>query len=260
MNPFSRTIINGVLDRGRSLPSKYRLFYSRTPNNWLDVGWEGDFGWDSELSTWSVPRTVTDWAGTTRDMFTILGEGLFFDSTGNSLSVTGTQILAWSGINRWQILFSLKKGLAIYDQSAPSSTIRNAHRYYRSAYEDLGSGDFDLFYSSTDGLLARSGIISWPGTPTITADGVTPGAGPSFTDVIIWSDGAKLYIKMKMLKSSTGITGDEQVFGPLYVRNGYLVANDGANTAIYATSWDVDDVVAAVIEIWEDGAMRVGRI
>jgi len=139
MNPFSRTIINGVLDRGRSLPSKYRLFYSRTPNNWLDVGWEGDFGWDSELSTWLIPRTVVDWTGATRDMFTILGGGLFFDSAGNSLSVTGTQILAWSGINKYHILFSLTKGLVIYDPYAVTDVvIVKADKFMRQpVYSDI---------------------------------------------------------------------------------------------------------------------------
>lgn len=156
MNPFSRTIINGVLDRGRSLPSKYRLFYSRTPNNWLDVGWEGDFGWDSELSTWSIPRTVIDWTGATRDMFTILGEGLFFDSAGNSLSVTGTQILAWSSINQYHILFSLTKGLVIYDYTVATDTIINkAHGFYR------------VSKTSSDGLKFNNSYVLFNGTQLI---------------------------------------------------------------------------------------------
>lgn len=132
MNPFSRTIINGVLDIGHSLPSRYRLFYSRTPNNWLDVGWEDDFGWDSDLSAWSIPRTVTDWTGTERDMFTILGVGLFFDASGNSLAVSGTQILAWVGINQYHVLYHPTRGLAVYDPAtATEATINKARKFMR---------------------------------------------------------------------------------------------------------------------------------
>lgn len=105
-----------------------------------------------------------------------------------------------------------------------------------------------ILYRSVSGLIAKRGLISWDGTPVITADGVTPGNGPRFADVITWTDGATLYVKMKMLKSSTGITGDEQVFGPLYLRGGFLVAKDtGGQEAYYIMSWFVGDVVTAII-------------
>jgi len=132
MNLITRLL---QFENQRRLPPQYLLFYSRTPNNWLDVGWEGDFGWDSDLSAWSIPRTVTDWTGAERDMFTILGVGLFFDAAGNSLVVTGSQILAWAGINQHHILFSLTKGLAVYDlYVATTSVLVKAYRYYHLTY------------------------------------------------------------------------------------------------------------------------------
>lgn len=241
------------------LPRQYRLFYSRFPNT-EDIVWSDETILDDDMyyGGWKLPATVTDWTGATRDMFAILGKGLFFDGSGTPLTVTGESLLGWSGINRWQILFSLKSGLAIYDQAAPVNIIRKAHRVYRAAYEDLGSSGYELFYSSADGYLARKGAVSWDGTPTISADGVTPGHGPSFSDVIAWNDGATLYVKMKMLKSSTGITGDEQVFGPLYVRNGFLVAKDAAaGEAVVAASWAVGGVLMALVQVSELSEMRV---
>lgn len=153
MNLITRLL---QFDTQRRLPPQYLLFYSRIPNNWLDVGWETDFGWDSNLSAWSIPRTVTDWTGTERDMFTILGEGIFFDAAGNSLVVTGTQILAWSGINQYHILFSLTKGLVIYDYTVATDTIINkAHGFYR------------VSKISSDGLKFNNSYILFNGTQLI---------------------------------------------------------------------------------------------
>lgn len=147
---------------GRVLPSKYLLFYSRTPNNWLDVGWETDFGWDSDLSAWSIPRTVTDWAGTERDMFTILGEGLFFDAAGNSLVVSGAQILAWAGINQYHVLYHPARGLAVYDPYAVTEAVLvRAYRYSRLSYTPGGvPAENLLFYAKPPFLVDAIGDSS----------------------------------------------------------------------------------------------------
>ena len=84
-------------------------------------------------------------------------------------------------------------------------------------------------------------------TPTVDSDGVTPGDGPSFTDVVSWADGGTLVVEFTATTASADIVGDVQVFGPLYAYSGGLKAKDGVNVASVATSWDVGDVVTAVV-------------
>lgn len=129
-----------LIEAGESntLPRQYRLFYSPRPNSG---------------SAWSIPRTVTDRTGTERDMFEILGVGIFFDAAGNSLLVSGAQILARPETNQWQILFSLSRGLAIYDKSAADLIILKAHNYFKLPQIDLNDavvygGSRILFYGS----------------------------------------------------------------------------------------------------------------
>lgn len=97
-------------------------------------------------------------------------------------------------------------------------------------------------YSFLDGLAAKFGSITWEDTPTIGADGVTPGDGPDLTSVPR-GEGIVLAGRFKMTKAPDGITGDEQLFGPLYVRNGYLVAKLAGVEATHAHEWSVGDIV-----------------
>ena len=92
-------------------------------------------------------------------------------------------------------------------------------------------------------------------TPTVDADGVTPGDGPSFEDVVVWSDGGTLVVEFTATTASADLVGDVQVFGPLYACSTGLKAKDGTNVA---TSWDGGDVVAGVVQT--DGAeMRISN-
>lgn len=97
-------------------------------------------------------------------------------------------------------------------------------------------------YSFLDGLKSKVGSISWSGTPTIGAEGVVAGVGPNFSTVFR-SNGKVFAVRVKMTKSSTGITGDEQVLGPLHVRNGYLVAKLDGEEATHAHTWAADAVI-----------------
>lgn len=97
-------------------------------------------------------------------------------------------------------------------------------------------------YSFLDGLKTKVGSISWSGTPTIGVDGVVAGVGPSFGTVMRGS-GKVTAIRVKLTKSSTGITGDEQILGPLYVRNGNLVAKLDGEEATHAHTWSANAVV-----------------
>ena len=95
--------------------------------------------------------------------------------------------------------------------------------------------------------------------PTVDADGVTPGDGPSFTDIVTWADGGTLVVQFTATVASADLVGDVQVFGPVYAFSGGLKAKDGTNTATVATSWDVGDVVTGVVQVTDDGLMRVAR-
>jgi hypothetical protein len=108
------------------------------------------------------------------------------------------------------------------------------------------------FYRSTDGLKAAIGSISWDGVPTITADGVAAGNGPDMGSV---NRAARkvCVVRFKATKSSTGITGDEQVFGPLYLRNGNLVGKLDGQEDTFAHTWAIGDEIAAVVEMTPGG-------
>ena len=76
------------------------------------------------------------------------------------------------------------------------------------------------------------------------------------TSMTSWGDGKVLVVRFTPSVAS----GDVQVFGPLYIRAGYLVANDGTNEATIATAWVAADTVTALIETDERGYMRIGRM
>ena len=112
--------------------------------------------------------------------------------------------------------------------------------------------DLVLLYRSTDGLKAALGSISWDGTPTITADGVAAGHGPDM-GAVNRANRKVCVVRFKAMKASTGITGDEQVFGPLYLRHGYIVGKLDGEEDAFAHTWAVGDEIAAVVEMTPRG-------
>lgn len=80
------------------------------------------------------------------------------------------------------------------------------------------------------------------------------------TSVVAWGDGKVLVVQFTPAIASGDVVGDEYVLGPLYMRAGYLVANDGENEAVYATSWAAGDVVTAFIQTDTDNTFRIGRL
>lgn len=94
------------------------------------------------------------------------------------------------------------------------------------------------FYLSTDALRAQKGGIAWDGTPSIGADGVEPGHGPVAAALYL-AAGKVIAVRVKMDKASTGLTGDEQIFGPIYARNGYVVNKFNGAEATAAASWAI---------------------
>ena len=148
--------------------------------------------------------------------------------------------------------------------SAASSCAQSCARSAaRPANSRRGAGypaTLSLLWSSAKWAKALKGQSpTYTGTPTVDADGVTPGDGPSFTDVISWTEGGTLVVRFTATVASADIVGDVAVFGPVYAFSGGLKAKDGTNTATVSTSWAVGDVVTAVVQVTDDGLMRVAR-
>lgn len=78
-----------------------------------------------------------------------------------------------------------------------------------------------------------------------------------------WDAGVAMVVKFRPTTASDAVVGDIQIIGPLYIRAGYLVAKDGINEAVYATDWDSDTVIVAIVStVTTDGIiyMQCGRI
>ena len=97
-------------------------------------------------------------------------------------------------------------------------------------------------------------------TPTVDSDGVTPGDGPSFTDVVSWADGGTLVVEFTATTASADLVGDVQVFGPVHVNSSGLLLQDGTGPALFATSWAIGDTVTAVVQVIDVGAGVLVRI
>lgn len=107
-------------------------------------------------------------------------------------------------------------------------------------------------YRSADGTKAALGSIAWDGAPTITADGVAAGNGPDM-GVVNRASRKVVVVRFKATKADDDITADEQVFGPLYLRNGYLVGKLDGQEGTHAMSWAIGDEIAAVVEMTPSG-------
>lgn len=99
---------------------------------------------------------------------------------------------------------------------------------------------------------------TWSDTPTVTADGVVPGDGPSFTSSVTWADGGTRVVKFTADAASADITEPVEIGGGFWATSSGLEFRDGTNVASVATSWDVGDVVTGVVQVTDDGLMRVG--
>ena len=96
-------------------------------------------------------------------------------------------------------------------------------------------------------------------TPTVTADGVVPGDGPSFTSVVTWTAGGTRMIRFTASSASADLVGDVEIGGGFYAYSGGLKFKDGVNVASVVTSWAADDVVTGVVSVSDLGLMRIGR-
>ena len=92
-------------------------------------------------------------------------------------------------------------------------------------------------------------------TPTVDADGVTPGDGPAFTSVVTWADGGTRVWELTMSTASADLVGDAEVGGGLSVNSSGLKFSDGTNVATVVTSWGAGDVVTAAVRIFGSACM-----
>jgi hypothetical protein len=221
----------GLLSKDRGLPRTGLLLYLKSPN-----GTGGDVG-----------KYVLA-AGNAALFAAVGGAGFWYTDVNTPVARTAAEIEAWSGINLNHVIFSLKGALIIYDPATEKRIIDKALKFAKEYPSSLGfNGAEDIYYDYRFEQAALRGTVEWDGAPTITADGVAPGNGPAFSDVISWGDGKILYVQFKADSASADIVGDLQVFGPVYAFSGGLKAKDGTNTATVSTSWNVGDVVTAVV-------------
>lgn len=106
---------------------------------------------------------------------------------------------------------------------------------------------------------AKGPAPSFTDTPTVTADGVVPGDGPSFTSSVTWADGGTRVVKFTADTASADITEPVEIGGGFWATSSGLEFRDGTNVASVATSWEEDEVVTAVVQVTADGLMRVAR-
>lgn len=125
---------------------------------------------------------------------------------------------------------------------SPVLGITNVPAWRAGGGSTLPSGLLRLYIAS-GGLAAVKGGITWDGEPSIGADGVEPGHGPTAAALYL-AVGKIIAVKVKMDKASNGLTGDEQIFGPVYARNGYVVLKWQGSEAVEAATWSVGATLA----------------
>lgn len=103
---------------------------------------------------------------------------------------------------------------------------------------------------------AKGPAPTYTDTPTLSAGGVVPGDGPSFDDVVTWSDGGTIVVSFTATTASADLVGDVQVFGPVYAYSGGLKAKPAATIAQLLTYsenfgkdiWAKGNLTAAIAE------------
>jgi hypothetical protein len=133
---------------------------------------------------------------------------------------------------------------------SPLVGILNPSRW-RAGGSSYPSGLLRL-YRSADGMKAALGGITWDGTPSIGADGVEPGHGPTAAALYL-AGGKVLAPRLKMDKASNGLTGDERLWGPIYARNGYIVLKWQGSEVVEAASWAIGATLAIRADVVTGG-------
>lgn len=116
--------------------------------------------------------------------------------------------------------------------------------------------------------LTASGILksakgvnpTYTDTPTLSAGGVVPGDGPSFTSVVTWADGGTRVWEITMSTAAADLVGDVAVGGGLSVSSAGLKFSDGTNVSTWATTWAANALVTAIVLTMDDGVRTLMRV
>lgn len=110
--------------RGQSLPSTGLLFYSKLPNT-EEVLWADDLVIDDEYYIFG------GWLLTVGSAELFAAAPDFYNGNANTpLPLRDIEILALTGINTANVLFSLKRGLAIYALNTDEAILTQAKKYF----------------------------------------------------------------------------------------------------------------------------------
>ena len=190
---------------------------------------------------------------------------LYNGSAASPKTLDEAALLAIPAINLNHIIFGTNGHLLVYEPDTPKTVIDRALRFAKRHPSPLDyTSNEDIFYDHRFGTVALQGTATWDGTPTIGADGVVAGNGPTLASVeaIDWSAGGTLTatFKMGVASDDASLSTPQQLFGPIYAATGALQAKDGTNTASVATTWASGDVVTVEVEIMNDGVRDLMRI
>lgn len=119
-SPTRVVLGSAVTTTNYGIPRTDLLLQIRTPNS-EDQPWIEGSSWDEEWpwGSWILPASL----------FATLGEGVFFDSGGTPLDVTGADILADADTNVDQTFFSVTKGIAIYADAQVEPNLSKIKNY-----------------------------------------------------------------------------------------------------------------------------------
>ena len=113
-----------VTKGGRTLPRTGLLFYSKLPNT-EEVLWADDLVIGDEYYMFG------GWLLTAGSAGLFAAAPAFYDGAASTpLPLRDTEILDLVGINTDNVLFSLRKGLAVYDPATSETILAKARKYF----------------------------------------------------------------------------------------------------------------------------------
>lgn len=114
----------GFSRKGLGLPRTGLLFYSKLPNT-EEVLWADDLVIGDEYYMFGGWKLTAGSAG----LFAAAPD--FYDGAASTpLPLRDTEILALSGINTANVLFSVRKGLAVYTSATNETILAKARKYF----------------------------------------------------------------------------------------------------------------------------------
>ena len=117
-------LVVGVGNSGQTLPRIGLLFYSKLPNT-EEVLWADDLVIEDEYYMFGGWLLTAGSAG----LFAAAPD--FYDGDADTpLPLRDSEILALAGINTGNVLFSVRKGLAVYAEDTDETILAKARKYF----------------------------------------------------------------------------------------------------------------------------------